>query len=132
MNNLALVNNFAMTKKFLITKVDSCQTHISTAFFGVVHKLSCQEEVGRYNSANLAHLLKKWAKWAELAVLQNGPQDFDFFNCHGCRLFISCEKHCDLGAAFYKHINSSVATVRSLFTKKTNVFFPASLLRISR
>ena len=45
------------------------------------------------STANSAYLLQKWAKWAELAVLfkwqlQNGPQDFDFFNCHGCRLFI--------------------------------------------
>ena len=36
-----------------------------------------------------AYSPQKWAKWAELAVLfswqlQNGPQDFDFFNCHGC------------------------------------------------
>ena len=36
------------------------------------------------STANPAHLPKKWAKWAELAVLiswqlQNGPQDFDFF-----------------------------------------------------
>ena len=42
---------------------------------------------------NSAYSLQKWAKWAELAVLfswqlQNGPHDFDFFNCHGCRLFI--------------------------------------------
>jgi hypothetical protein len=45
------------------------------------------------STANLAYSPRKWAKWAELAVLfswqlQNGPQDFDFFNCHGCRLFI--------------------------------------------
>ena len=26
--------------------------------------------------------------------LQNGSQDFDFFNRHGCRLLISCEIHC--------------------------------------
>ena len=40
-------------------------------------------------------------EWAKLAVLfswqlQNGPQDFDFFNCHGCRIFILYESHCYL------------------------------------
>ena len=44
-------------------------------------------------TANSSYLLRKCAKWAELALqfswqLQNGPHDFDFFNCHGCRLFI--------------------------------------------
>jgi hypothetical protein len=45
------------------------------------------------STANLAYSPRKWAKWAELVVLfswqlQNGPHDFDFFNCHGCQLFI--------------------------------------------
>ena len=45
------------------------------------------------STANSAHLPPKLAKWAEFAVLfswqlQIGPHDFDFFNCHGCRLFI--------------------------------------------
>jgi hypothetical protein len=45
------------------------------------------------STANSAYSPQKWAKWAELAVLfswqlQNGPHDFDFFNCHRCRLFI--------------------------------------------
>ena len=36
------------------------------------------------STTNSAHLPRKWAKWAELAVLfswylQNGLQDFDFF-----------------------------------------------------
>ena len=34
-----------------------------------------------------------------------------FFNCHGCRLFIWCEKHWYLGAPFFKHNNSFIATV---------------------
>jgi hypothetical protein len=51
------------------------------------------------SSANLAHLPHKWAKWAELAVLfswqlQNGPQDFDSLNCHGCQTFILAEIYC--------------------------------------
>ena len=45
------------------------------------------------STANSAHLPQVVAKWAELAVLfswqlQNGPQDFDFFNYHRCRLLI--------------------------------------------
>ena len=36
------------------------------------------------STANSAYSLKKWAKWAKLAVLfnwqlQNGPHNFDFF-----------------------------------------------------
>ena len=51
--------------------------------------------------ANLAHLAHFLGKWARLAVLlswqlKNGPQDFDFFICHGCQLFILCEIHCYL------------------------------------
>ena len=50
------------------------------------------------STANSAYSPQKWAKWAELAVLfswqlQNGPQDFDFFNGHGCRLFILAYFH---------------------------------------
>ena len=50
------------------------------------------------STANSAHSPQKWAKLAVLFSwqLQNGPQDFDFFNCHGCRLFILCEIHCYL------------------------------------
>jgi hypothetical protein len=45
------------------------------------------------STANLAYSPQKWDKWADLAVLfswqlQNGHQDFDFFNGHGCRLYI--------------------------------------------
>ena len=41
-------------------------------------------------TANSTYSPRKWAKWAELAVLfswqhQNGPHNLDFFNCHGCR-----------------------------------------------
>ena len=51
------------------------------------------------STANPAHLPQNWAKLAKLAVLfswqlQKGSQDFDFFNCHGCRIFILCEIHC--------------------------------------
>ena len=45
------------------------------------------------STANSAYIPQKWAKWAEVAVLyswqlQNGPHNFDFFNCRGFRLFI--------------------------------------------
>ena len=45
------------------------------------------------STANSAHLPRKLAKCAKLAVLfswqlQNGPQDFDSFNFHRCRLLI--------------------------------------------
>ena len=51
------------------------------------------------STANPAHLPQNWAKLAKLAVLfsqqlQKGSQDFDFFNCHGCRILILCEIHC--------------------------------------
>ena len=39
------------------------------------------------STANPAHLRQNWAKLAMLFSwqLQNGSQDFNFFNCHGCR-----------------------------------------------
>ena len=42
------------------------------------------------------HLPQNWAKLAVLFswLLQKGSQDFDFFNCHWCRIFILCEIHC--------------------------------------
>ena len=53
------------------------------------------------STANLANLAQFWGKWAGLAVLfswylQNGSQDFHFFNCPGCQIFISLEIHCYL------------------------------------
>ena len=53
------------------------------------------------STANLAHLPRNRAKWVELAVLfswqlQNGPQDFNFFNCHECQTFILYDIHCYL------------------------------------
>jgi hypothetical protein len=58
-----------------------------------------QNSGGRFGAASWIALpiqpiyLIKWAKWAELAVLfgwwlRDGPQDFDFFGCHRCRLLI--------------------------------------------
>ena len=50
------------------------------------------------STANPAHLPQNWAKLTKLAVLfswqlQNCSQDFDFFNCNGCRIFILYEIH---------------------------------------
>ena len=44
------------------------------------------------STANPAHLPQNWAKLAKSAVLfswyvQNGSQDLNFFNCHGCQTF---------------------------------------------
>jgi hypothetical protein len=55
----------------------------------------------KWSTANPAHLPQKWDKWAELAVqfswyLQNGTQDLNFFNYHGCQTFILDEIHCYL------------------------------------
>ena len=59
------------------------------------------EPFGSYqlnSTANPAHLPQPWAKFAKSAVLfswylPKGSQDFDFFNCNGCRLYILCEIH---------------------------------------
>ena len=55
------------------------------------------------SNANPAHLPQNWAKLAVLFSwqLQNGSQDFNFFNCHGCRLFILCEIHCNLSSHIF-------------------------------
>ena len=58
------------------------------------------------STANSAHLAQFLGKWAGLAVLfswwlQNGPQDFNFFNGHGCQTFILAEIHCYLGARIF-------------------------------
>ena len=66
--------------------------------------LRCQWNSAQMNNRHPqhpAHLPQKWAKWAELVVqfswqLQNGTQDFNFFNCHGCQTFILAEIHCYL------------------------------------
>ena len=62
-------------------------------------ELFCSYQIN--STANPAHLPQNRAKLAKSPVLfswklQNGSQDFDFFNCHGCRLSILCEIHCYL------------------------------------
>ena len=39
-----------------------------------------------------------WQCYLAGMYLQNGPQDFDFFNGHGCQTFILAEIHYYLGA----------------------------------
>ena len=60
------------------------------------------------NSAYLAHFL---GGLAELAVLQNGPQDFDFFNCHVCETFNLYDFHCYLSPLKSWHNNSFLGSV---------------------
>jgi hypothetical protein len=80
------------------------------------------------STANSAYSTQKWAKWAELAVLfswqlQNGHQNFDFFNSYGCRLFIWAYFYSSLSAPIFhaKQINPmqgdfwSVPTVVQIF-----------------
>ena len=58
------------------------------------------------STTNSAYSPQKWAKWAELAIvftwqLQNGPWDFNFFNCHGCRLIIRAYFYCAMSAPIF-------------------------------
>ena len=53
------------------------------------------------STAKSAHFPRFLGKWAKLALLfswllQNGPQNFDLFNCHGCQTFILYEILCHL------------------------------------
>ena len=81
--------------KWIIGTHGNWKSQNSGGRFGATYQLN--------STANSAYSLQKWAKWAELAVLfswqlQNGPHDFDFFNCYGCQTFILAEIHCYLGA----------------------------------
>ena len=85
------------------------------------------------STANSAYLPRKWAKWAELAVLfswqlQNSPQDFDFFNGHGCRLFIQLIFNETCAPQFNGHNNSFLDSVdlTSKFSKTLPNQFNAS------
>ena len=55
---------------------------------GVVLELPAKQHC-QFSTANSVHLAHFLGEYAELVVLfiwwlQNGPQNFDFFNCHGC------------------------------------------------
>ena len=68
------------------------------------------------STANLAHSPRNLAKWAELGVLfswklQNGSQDFGFFNCHGCQTFILYESYCYPSPQISWHNNSFQGSV---------------------
>ena len=39
--------------------------------------------------------------WKFIWLLENSPQDFDFFNSHKCQTFILAEIHCYLGARIF-------------------------------
>ena len=52
------------------------------------------------STTDLSNLAQFWGKWVGLVVLvswylRNGSQDFRFFNCLGCRIFILCEIYWD-------------------------------------
>ena len=51
--------------------------------------------------------------------LQNGSQDFHFFNCPCCRIFILCEFQCS-NATFFGYIISVLASVQ---TEEMNIFY---------
>ena len=78
----------------------------------------------RLNStANSAHLRVKWAELALLSSwsLQNGPQDFDFFNCTMVADYSFDMKNIDVWApTFFKHNNSFIATVSFRLKSLTN------------
>ena len=68
------------------------------------------------STTNPAYLPQNLDKLAKLAVLfswylQNGPQDFNFFNCPGCWIFILCEIHCYLCPPKSWHNNSFLGSV---------------------
>ena len=74
------------------------------------------------STANFANLAQFWGKWAGLPVLfswklQNGPKDFDFFNCHGCQTFILYEIHCYQSPPKSWHNNSFLGSVSTTITK---------------
>ena len=68
-------------------------------------------------NANLAHLPGKWAELVLLFSwqLQHGPQDFDFFKCHGCQTFILADINCYLSALKSWHNNLFLSGVHSLY-----------------
>ena len=90
---LSQLLRFELFTTFLHEKINS-KVHIFTNFG--LFKLYFWGPLWSYqlnSTANSDHLAHFRGKWAGLAVmfswqLQNGPQDFDFFNCHRCRLFI--------------------------------------------
>ena len=47
----------------------------------------------------------------------------NFFNCHGCRLFILCEIHCFLCPAFLRYNNSVLARVEAKLFIKSNLIW---------
>ena len=70
----------------------------------------------------LTYSPRKWAKWAELAMLfslqlQNGPHDFDFFNCHGANYSFELISSVHWIPQFFMH-NKSILPIdllRSIF-----------------
>ena len=59
--------------------------------------------------------------WIGSAV-QNGTQDFEFFNCHGCITFILAEIHCYLSALKIWHNNLFLSGVGSIYFRQLSFF----------
>ena len=80
---------------------------------------------------NPAHLPQNWAKSAKLAglfiwQLQNGSQDLDFFNCHGCQYFILCKSIATYAPTFFGYIISVLAILlqqQLLNVKAQDIYF---------
>ena len=53
--------------------------------------------------------------------LQNGSQDFDFFNCYGCRLFIWAEFHLDLSLHIFWTTNLFLGSMSYFIRKYSNL-----------
>ena len=79
---------FGNEKPKFSTQTKVSRDHLHTQFISIMHSYDCYGNTGCWLPQ----------KWAELAVqfswqLQNGTQDFIFFNCHGCQTFILAEIH---------------------------------------
>ena len=75
-----------------------CQSIWQIKILGVVLKLPA-----RLQCQSSPFYLKKGPNGLKLEVLfslllQNGPNDFDCFNCHGCQTFFLADIHCYLSA----------------------------------
>ena len=81
------------------------------------------------STANPAHLPQNWAKLAKSAVLfrqslQNGTQNFDFFNCHGCQYSFYVKFIATEAPTFFGYIISVLASVIPLETKNRSLGIP--------
>ena len=69
------------------------------------------------STANPAHSPHNWAKLTVLFswLLQNGSQDFDFFNCMGADYSFNVKSIATFALAFFGYIISVLASVSSVY-----------------